>query len=108
MKPLNVVIRNALTLTLIFSFPLFSVVSTSQENCHINRMVDIAVDGTPSFIGNIVTEETGCGGADNPWILRAKPGQRINITMMDFGVSLRERNETATLYTASICRSVSR
>ena len=69
-------------------------------------MVDIATDGTPSFIGNIVTEETRCGGADNPWVLRAKPGQTINITLMDFGVSLREQSEAENLLTPKICRSV--
>lgn len=90
-------------------FDLFSVVSASQQNCHINRVVDIATDGTPSFIGNVVTEESGCGGADNPWILKAKRGQRINITMMDFGVGLRDQQTLAEdAYTPKICRSVPR
>ena len=70
-------------------------------------MVNVVADGSPTFIGNIETEETGCGGADNPWILTAKPGQRINISMMDFGIGMREQSEAATSYTPKICRSVS-
>ncbi len=35
-------------------------------------------------IANVVTEETRCGGDDAPWLIEAKPGQRINLTLYDF------------------------
>ncbi len=42
---------------------------------------------TSGYLGSVVTEETGCGSAETPWLLRVSPGQRINITLYDFGRS---------------------
>ena len=39
--------------------------------------------------------ETGCGGTEAPWVLRAQPGQRLNITLYDFGSHV-TGNETLT------------
>ena len=35
-------------------------------------------------MSSFVTQQTGCGNADNPWLLRVGHGQRINITLIDF------------------------
>ena len=42
------------------------------------------VDG---FLASQSTDETGCGSPRVPWIIKAKPGQVIEVTMMDFGVA---------------------
>jgi len=41
---------------------------------------------TSGYLSNYVTELTGCGNIDSPWRVRALPGQRVNLTLIDFGV----------------------
>lgn len=38
------------------------------------------------MIANIVTQETGCGSPDCPWIIEVPSGQHINITLTDFAL----------------------
>jgi len=38
------------------------------------------------YLSNYVTELTGCGNIDSPWRIQALPGQRVNLTLIDFGV----------------------
>jgi len=46
-------------------------------------------DPSPSsgYLSNYVSELTGCGNIDSPWRVRALPGQRVNLTLVDFGVA---------------------
>lgn len=39
------------------------------------------------YIASVVTEETGCGSQQNPWVITAQAGQKINITLFDFGTT---------------------
>ena len=43
-------------------------------------------------LGSVTTEETGCGNTENPWVIQLQPGQRINITLMDFGIDALNRS----------------
>lgn len=36
------------------------------------------------YIVNTMTSATGCGSDAIPWVVRALPGQRINVTLFDF------------------------
>ena len=36
------------------------------------------------LISNHVTESSGCGGINCPWVLEAPPGQMFNISLFDF------------------------
>ncbi len=36
-------------------------------------------------ISSFVTDETGCGGSQNPWRIQASAGQSIKLTLLDFG-----------------------
>ncbi len=36
------------------------------------------------FLASTVTDATGCGAAETPWVVKAHPGQRLNITLHDF------------------------
>lgn len=38
------------------------------------------------YIASTITEETGCGSPDTPWIIQVDPGQRINISLYDFNL----------------------
>ena len=53
---------------------------------------------TEGYLASITTDETGCGSASTPWIIQAEPGQRINVSLVDFtrfnvGVELGHRSE---------------
>lgn len=54
---------------------------------------DLVLKDTEGYISSIATEETGCG-LQNPWIITALPGQRINLTLYDFAMAT--QNESAT------------
>jgi hypothetical protein len=41
------------------------------------------------YIANIVTESSGHGGLECPWLLQAPAGQGIKVTLHDFGVLFR-------------------
>ena len=41
----------------------------------------------------MTTEKFGCGEEGRPWIIKAKEGQKINITFTDFNWKLTSRNE---------------
>ena len=36
------------------------------------------------LISNYMTQSSGCGGTDCPWVLKAPQGQMINISLFDF------------------------
>lgn len=42
-----------------------------------------AVSGT-GYLSSVITDRTGVGTADCPWLLRAGPGQRISLSLLDF------------------------
>ena len=60
--------------------------SPTDTACRASRPVTIT--DSEGYISNSVTEDTNCGGIDSPWLLRALPGQRINITLLDYGALL--------------------
>lgn len=41
------------------------------------------------YLSSLVTAEKGFGGVNCPWIIRVQSGQRINLTLFDFGVASR-------------------
>jgi len=45
------------------------------------------------MLASVVTMETGCGGPDCPWLVTAKDGQRINITLINFARPLRSDSD---------------
>ncbi len=36
-------------------------------------------------IASHITDQTGCGSVSSPWLLEASPGQRISVSLLDFG-----------------------
>ena len=59
-----------------------SVVRPERHICTRSDFVEVtAQEGT---LANVVTYDTSCGGHRSPWLIKARPGQRINITMWDF------------------------
>ena len=80
-------------------FISFTVELSSRARCHHFQTSTLV--GTSGFIASIVAEETGCGSADAPWVIKAQQGQRINITLYDFALS---SNQTTSQDPSSVCR----
>ena len=36
------------------------------------------------YIASVTTEETSCGSQRCPWLIRGQPGQKVNLTLIDF------------------------
>jgi len=70
---------------------VFTVVSPSSR-CSASSsgeaIIDVGTSETGSSSGGLlsshVTELTGCGTADWPWLIEAGNGQRVNVTLYDF------------------------
>ena len=60
-----------------------SVISPDPQRCH--QRSAFVVTPPSGYLSNYITERTGCGNIDAPWHIQASPGQRINVTLMDFG-----------------------
>ncbi len=46
----------------------------------------VTLENPEGYIANVVTEDTGYGTSYCPWKIKVNKGQRINITLQDFGV----------------------
>ena len=49
------------------------------------------------YIASLVTDRTGAGSAGCPWLLRAAPWQRINITLIDFTAGMTAASTLTTI-----------
>ncbi len=58
----------------------------------------VRVNAGHGYIASVITEETGVGSADCPWQIRAKPGQKINVTLYDFGRTHKHSEVIFTYY----------
>ena len=45
------------------------------------------MESSIGYIASSVTEMTGCGNSDCPWVLTAPQGQQLNISLYDFAVT---------------------
>ena len=54
------------------------------------------VEADEGNLVSFITEETGCGTVDLPWLIRVSSGQRINVTMLDFGIAQRDPDFAAS------------
>lgn len=75
-----------------------SVVTLPADGCS-------ALRHPSGILSSHVTEVTGCGVADLPWVIEVGLGQRINVTLYDFefGVALPGSEEDRSGYAKS-CR----
>jgi len=59
-----------------------TVITPKNQVCQTGNPIQITQ--SRGILASLVAAETGCGTAHAPWQLRALPGQRINITLLDF------------------------
>ena len=60
---------------------LFSVIQGRKDLCDYGYL---NVAGPSGYIANAATERFGYGSSRCPWVIKAQPGQRINVTLVDF------------------------
>ena len=66
---------------------LILVLLPSTNKCQVPSTALIHQVNSEGYISSYVTQKTGCGDSDNPWLLTADVGQRINITLIDFAAA---------------------
>ena len=66
-------------------FPFFIVVPGSQELCQQHRPIEAPPGG--GYISSLISDQTGCGDTDTPWLVTAEVGQVIAVTLLDFALT---------------------
>ena len=59
-----------------------TVLSLSHAECESRPSV--RVPGENGYISSYVAKQSGCGNMDHPWIIEVQPGQRVNVSMVNF------------------------
>jgi hypothetical protein len=94
------------------SYRCVRVATRRREDCVSSAVVDISSaaagaaeggavasgqrgDGV-GYLASVVTEETGCGSLDTPWLLRTLPGQTIRLRLLDFESASRQQAAAAS------------
>ncbi len=48
----------------------------------------------PGILSSSVTDDTSCGSPQSPWVIEGAPGQRIDISMVNFGWTASNNNHS--------------
>ncbi len=48
----------------------------------------------PGTLSSSVTDETNCGSPQSPWVIEGAPGQRIDLSVVNFGWTASTNNQT--------------
>ena len=69
----------------LYHITYFSVIDYGSNCCQLpNDRVHVTAGS--GYLASVETLDTGCGNRDCPWLLEALEGQRINISIYDFGL----------------------
>jgi len=67
-----------------------AVVMRRKDECRGPGPLEVAAASSGGYLASVVTEETGCGSPDSPWLLRAPAGQTIQLRLLDFDAASRD------------------
>ena len=81
--------RLVISLILNHGFFLFAVHHNERLSCRSKEYISLPARG--GYLSSYISEETGCGLGDTPYRLQLLPGQRVNITLMDFSIADRQK-----------------
>jgi len=62
-----------------------TVTTGSDLPCYKSQ--PLSIHASSGYLASVVTERTGRGSTDCPWLIRAESWQRINVTLLDFSAS---------------------
>ena len=87
-RPSGLSFRLLVRRTTTLLFDIIAVATGDRKNCLGGPTAHLvsAITGT-GYLSSLVTSHTGVGAADCPWLLRAGPGQRISLSLLDFTVT---------------------
>lgn len=68
---------------------LFLVARSRETTC--GKCGHVTAPSPNGYISSYQTQKTGCGTPDCPWRLEARSGQRLNISLVNFAWTARER-----------------
>ena len=71
---------------------LFTVTS-AQTKC--SSPYNIYASVTKKILSSEVTHKSGCGSEAAPWVIQGKPGQQINISLLDFYWDDQQKDDSA-------------
>lgn len=82
----------------------YSCIKVHNPPCRPCRnYTEIIPSSRLGYIGSIVSEESACGTRNCPFVLRAKTGQRFNLTLYDFAVPNNKRSTSFHSSSDKIC-----
>ena len=86
---------------------IVAVFTAESTECRHSTPIRLpAIHSSVGHIASLATQETGwCGSDSSPWLIEAQPGQRINITLLDFGL---QSGQLRIAKTAAVRLGVSR
>lgn len=64
-----------------------TVVTAQRGACHGPTPVPTTTSSHPLYLSSYVTQQTDCGGRNNPWSIKANAGQRVSIELVDFAAN---------------------
>lgn len=68
----------------------YKCVEVENSTCHVCKTdTDVRLTKPEAYLASVVTEQHrgACGTVACPWLIEVEPGQRINVTLYDFGSS---------------------
>ena len=77
---ISVCVHRTLINTLLLVYVI--VLSPSPAECESRPAVH--VPGGNGYISSYVARKSGCGNMDHPWMIEVQPGQRVNVSMVNF------------------------
>ncbi|ELT96967.1 hypothetical protein CAPTEDRAFT_228921 [Capitella teleta] len=78
------------------AYQCVNVVSGAGRICHPQNQLLVNAS-SPGYLSSVVTDEVGLGTHTCPWVLTASPGQRINLTLLDFSVEVHKSKDDPSL-----------
>lgn len=55
-----------------------------RHSCQLHHH-PLTIRNQSAYLSSLIAAETGCGTSEYPWAIQMKPGQRVNVTLLDFG-----------------------
>ena len=80
---------------------MFAVARARPSICNTAKYVKLT--SSAAYLSSRITQETGCGTTLCPWVIEVLPGQRVNITLLDFGWQSRSGTESS-MDTLQVCQ----
>ena len=62
---------------------LISVETGNRAHCHSHQVLRVS-GSSFGYLASVITEKHNLGSVHCPWVIEAQPGQRINITLINF------------------------